>query len=335
MLQGTAASAGATTGKGPPAPTCENRDAMKRIALLVAKLVVATLLMWLVLERVDPGQMIADVSSARVPALAGAVLLLAFQPMLGAVRWHLIMRRFGAPITSRQSVRLTYISTFLNQLVPGGFGGDAMRMWLSVRAGHQMSHALNGVTFDRLTFFLGLLLTTAVCISALDAYPRITALKLPLITVAVIAFVAVAALIMLDRLPGALSRFRLIRELGHLAGDARMLVLSRRTAAVVLLLSLVSIANLCGSLFLFMVAFNVPLLPSLLAASVPPIVLASSLPITVGGWGTREAAVVAMLTTMGTQPEPGVIASIAFGLAGLLISVPGAFYLYGSLPAAR
>jgi glycosyltransferase 2 family protein len=308
---------------------------MNRIALLVAKLAVATLLMWLVIDRVDPAQMIADISSASVSALAGAVLLLAFQPVLGAMRWHLIMRRFGAPVTPRQSVRLTYISTFLNQLVPGGFGGDAMRMWLSVRAGHQLSHALNGVTFDRLTFFLGLLLTTAVCISALDAYPRITALKLPLITAAAIALLATAVFIMLDRLPGALARFSPIRELGHVSVDARMLFLSRGTGAAVLLLSLVSIANLCGSLFLFMVAFNVPLLPSLLAASMPPIVLASSLPITIGGWGTRETAVVVMLTTMGTQPEPGVIASIAFGLAGLLISVPGAFYLYGSMPEGR
>jgi uncharacterized membrane protein YbhN (UPF0104 family) len=100
---------------------------------------------------------------------------------------------------------------------------------------------------------------------------------------------------------------------------------------VIVALSLVSNANLCVSLFLFMRAFNAPLETSLLAASIAPIILASSLPISVAGWGTREAAMVAMMAALSAPPEPAIVASITFGLASLLISLPGAFSLYRSM----
>ena len=288
-------------------------------------------LLWFALRDIDYSRTAIELSSARWGMLLLAALVLALQPAIGALRWYVIMRRLGAPISPGQSLRLTYLSTFLNQVLPGGVGGDVIRMWLTFREGHMLSHALNGVALDRIAGFVTLLASAALCVVALDRYPQLKMLELSLLPIAALALAGVGTVMVLDRLPSSLRRFRPVRGLGSLAKDARLLFLSRSGALLVVALSVLGNANLCASLFLFMLAFNVPLESSLLAASVAPVILASSLPISVGGWGTREAAMVAMMSALSARPESAILASITFGLAGVLISLPGAFSLYRSM----
>lgn len=311
-------------------PIGANSHLTARIALIASKLAVTGALLWFALRNIDASSIGAQVSAAQPIVFSLAVLLLALQPALGAARWYLIMNRFGAPILKRQSIRLTYVSAFLNQVLPGGVGGDAIRTWLAFREGHQLSHALNGVAMDRLLGFGTLVLLALTSVAMLDHYSELRLLELSLIPLAAALVAGVALLMLLDRLPKPLARFRAIRALGYLARDARALFLSGASAAVVLALSVIANVNLCASLFLFMVAFNTPLAAPLLAISAAPVILASSLPISVGGWGTREAAVVAMMAILSVNPEPAVVASISFGLAGLLITLPGAWLMYRS-----
>jgi uncharacterized membrane protein YbhN (UPF0104 family) len=302
-----------------------------RIALLLGKIAVTVALLWFALRTVDFSLLADGFTQARAGLLLAGVLVLALQPLIGAVRWFVIMRQLGAEISLAQSVRLTYVSTLLNQVLPGGVGGDAIRMWFSFREGHQLSHALNGVALDRILGFVALLAAASLCALSLDGSPRLRMLAASLAPIAVGALIALAVMMILDRIPASLARFRSVRALGYLAKDARKLLFSPGCAPQVLALSLLGIANLCVSLFLFLLAFNASLDALLLAAAVPPLILASSLPITVGGWGTREAATVAMMSALSAAPEPGLLASITFGFAGIFISLPGVLSLYRSM----
>jgi hypothetical protein len=307
---------------------------VKRFALLAAKIAVTVTLLWFALRGVELSLLGADVARAHTGTLVLAVLVLALQPLLGALRWHVIMRELGAPVTLAQSGRITYASTFLSQVVPGG-AGDALRMWLSFREGHGLAHALNGVALDRVVSLAILMAVAALGLAALEGYPQLSALEHSLVPLAVAAFLGVGVLLLLDRLPASLRRFRAAQGLAALARDARRLMLSPRAAPLVTALALLGIANLCASLCLLMLAFNVPLEPRLLAAAVPPVILASSLPVSVGGWGTREAAVVVMFGALAAPAEPGIVASIAFGLASILVSLPGVFFLYPAAAVPR
>ena len=48
-------------------------------------------------------------------------------------------------------------------------------------------------------------------------------------------------------------------------------------------------------------------------------------PISVGGWGLRELAVVSLLSDHGVAPERALLFSVCFGLVSLVGSLPGAF----------
>ncbi len=307
-----------------------------RIAIFVVKIAITAGLLWFALRNLEFSEVVAQMASANWGFAALAILVLAAQPAIGALRWFVVMRHMGAGISLSQSVRLTYISTLLNQILPGGVGGDAVRMWLAFREGYQISQALNGVALDRILGLATLLAGASVCVVALDRYEELKALERALVPLALLAIAGLGVLMALDRSPAALQRFRSVRALGYLAKDARRLFLSASAMPAVLALALLGHINLCSSLFLFALAFNVPLGAWLLAAAVPPVILASSIPVSVGGWGTRETAMVALMGALSAPAESAVVASIAFGISGILISLPGAFFISGSLrkPAA-
>jgi hypothetical protein len=63
---------------------------------------------------------------------------------------------------------------------------------------------------------------------------------------------------------------------------------------------------------------------------------AVALPISIGGWGLRELAVVSLLGAHGVAPERALLFSVCFGLALAIGSLPGALaWLLFPFPSAR
>jgi hypothetical protein len=60
-------------------------------------------------------------------------------------------------------------------------------------------------------------------------------------------------------------------------------------------------------------------------------------PISIGGWGLREVAVIALLGNHGVPPERALLFSVCFGLTLAVGSLPGAlaWLLYSFTPAPR
>jgi hypothetical protein len=55
----------------------------------------------------------------------------------------------------------------------------------------------------------------------------------------------------------------------------------------------------------------------------PPVALLSGLPISVGGWGVRENAMIAALATVGVGASAAMVLSVQLGALGALLSLPG------------
>ena len=60
---------------------------------------------------------------------------------------------------------------------------------------------------------------------------------------------------------------------------------------------------------------------------IPPILLVSLLPISVGGWGVRELLMVYLLALIGIGKEPALMVSVQLGIWLMVASLPG-FYLW-------
>jgi len=108
-----------------------------------------------------------------------------------------------------------------------------------------------------------------------------------------------------------------------LGGATRQVFLQPATSSPVLMLGVAS--QVGASLAVYAIArslgLNVTAIDCLILMQ--PVTLFATLPISIGGWGVREAAMVTFLGLIGVPPSAAVIVSIQLGLLGVVVSLPG------------
>lgn len=79
--------------------------------------------------------------------------------LLAGIRWYLILKSLNFEIEFKRVLEIVYIGTFFNNLLIGGYGGDAMRIYYIFKASEEKKILLSlSVFVDRLIGFAGLVL---------------------------------------------------------------------------------------------------------------------------------------------------------------------------------
>ncbi len=281
--------------------------------------------------------------------VAVGVLIVQIQTLLSAWRWQLTAGALGLHIGFVEAAREYYLATLVNQTLPGGVAGDAARV---VRSRHAagVATAAHSVMVERLAGQVTLAVITTV---GLAAWPWLLPGRSPVSPVVVLAgivivSVALLALVLLARrlserqraarsaiaepqrtVPRMMQRAaevsaRFVAEFGP---SLRRALLEEGAWRLQLALN---VAIVLSYLALFAVAAHIvstPLPWLALVTIVPLTLLAMALPISIGGWGVREAAAAVLWPLMGLDAELGVVTSVVYGLISLFGSVPGAFFV--------
>ncbi len=142
-----------------------------------------------------------------------------------------------------------------------------------------------------------------------------------LVTLAAIA--GLGLLMLLDRLPEGLRRWRVVRGLGNLGIDARRVFLSLRNLMPVLALGILTHVNVSFCVFLLATALSLDVTWLDCLVLVPPVLLVTTLPISIAGWGVRETAMVAAFGLIGVPAGGAVVLGFLLGLVGIAASAPG------------
>lgn len=286
-----------------------------RLALLIA-------LLAYVLHRLDLQELRRDLGDSNWILIVAAIAALSLQVSIAAWRWVLILRDLGSNLRITVAVRLILMGMFLSQILPGAIAGDAMRMWLTVKTGCSVKNAVNSVALDRLIMLVVLFSLAALTMltSKNDLISYESQLALMLLAIGLIGTCLIMAC---DKLPHGFYRWRVFRAVAYLAADARIILLNWRFASILVALCVISYFNMSGCMYLFAVAIGQKVdFWSFFFLSLP-VLLVSMLPISIGGWGTREISAIALLGTIGIDPTSALLISVLFGLASILISLPG------------
>jgi uncharacterized protein (TIRG00374 family) len=258
--------------------------------------------------------------------LFAGTLLLAIQPLLGAARWYLILSRLSTTLPFRSIVRWTYIGTFFSQLLPATVGGDALRVWLASRGGGRLSTSISSVLLDRVSMLFSLVVMIVLSLPWIGALVSADQnLYLAGALLCPFAF-GIAVLLAGNAAPKWIKKSRVGHWIGAVAKDTRMLFLDPKSSFTIITFSIVSHANVMASICLFAFAFgaNSHFLDTM--TLLPLVLLASTVPVSIGGWGTRELAMVTALGTIGIGAETAILSSFWLGLASVIIALPGAFF---------
>jgi uncharacterized membrane protein YbhN (UPF0104 family) len=252
---------------------------------------------------------------------AAAIALVAANVVVGAVRWRVLMRAYGATAIPPlpRLVYLYFVAFFYNNYLPGAVAGDVGRgvVTRDAFASEGATGALAVVLVERALGLFALFALLAVGLAtagdAIDTRDLWLWTLLGCVGSCVLVIAIAAARRLAPLLPSFLARYatRLpeLRDRGAFA-----------TAA---LLSIATQALIAAAGWLLLAA----LAPIDLASSLLVVPLAAAttfLPITVGGAGAREAVYVALCGRLFGMPEADALAaSLGLWLAHLVVGGAG------------
>jgi uncharacterized membrane protein YbhN (UPF0104 family) len=264
--------------------------------------------------------------------VAFAVLLV--QVVIASQRWVWVLRALFIDLPLRQALRIVFVGLFFNQTLPTTLGGDIARVLELRRTSIALGRATTSVVLDRISALLAIVILVVLSLPlALPLIDKPIA-QLSMATVAIGGLCGLAVLAHIDLLFGLQKRWRLPDHIALFVGNARHVLLSPTHCARTLGSSLVvaMISGITVGLIARSLNIDVGLLTCCIL--VPPVMLLTTLPISLAGWGVREAAMVVALSYVHVGSADALLLSLAYGLIVMAIGLPGGvIWLAGSLAA--
>jgi hypothetical protein len=255
--------------------------------------------------------------------LAGALIVLLVPSAVVALRWHLILAAEAPSPGPAVLLKVVLVGMFFNQVLPTGVGGDAVRVWRCHKLGIGLGPALRSILLDRAWGYLVLIIVYAASLPSLLSIFSDPWQKAALVAVLGAGLLGFVALLILDCLPRFLLRLRLIAPLAELSRETRRLFGRPARCAAVFGLSVVTIGLTILGFNLVADGVSVRLPLSSWVMVVPPVILIQLLPISLAGWGVREAVLVVALAPFGVPAEAALVASVLLGLCLIVVGLPG------------
>lgn len=310
------------------------RRSPARLVAQILKMALPAALLGLLCARVGTEATTAAIAGLTPVELVGALVLGALATTASAARWCVVARAIGLALPLRRATLQVYRSTLANAVLPAGVLGDVHRAVAQRR--HDGTDGIVAVALERVAGQI-IIATAALALAA----PAFTANVLdPLLTASaaaaggILPTTVVGALVVVSALTAAISlalllpaararRARLTRAAARIAGPLRSAVLNAPTGSAVVALSLTAFGSYLGLFALAMHAAGVELPWSTALPLLALCLLATAIPINVGGWGPREAASTAAFAAAGINPEQGLAVGVLYGVLSLVAALPG------------
>jgi len=296
---------------------------------LIALLQVAATgaIFWMLVTRIDIAGSWRQIASL-APSAALAVLgLLAVQLGIAAWRLRCVVETLGHAPPLAVCVRANLAGGFVGQTPLSIVGADLIRIWFIRGKYVPLRAAASAIAMDRVFGAVSLLALIGLTIVPLWFMMPVTALRQGLLATIFLVAAGFSALLMLRFLPERTRRSKAMHWIWETA-TALGRILGAGSDGIVIL-SLGAAVQILNLLSLYVIARGLDAPLSLYACVVlaPVPLFLSMLPISFGGWGVREAALVTAFELAGVPSHTTLAISVIFGLALLVISLPGGLVL--------
>ncbi|MEI6322695.1 MAG: lysylphosphatidylglycerol synthase transmembrane domain-containing protein [bacterium] len=311
---------------------------LKKIVMTLLQAGVTLLLLWLLFH--DPAkrqQMVEALHTANLVWLIPGFVSFGLVLLIGTIRWNLLMQVQGIRMGFFRVWQLVMIGMFFNLCLPGGVGGDLVKVFFAMReAPKSKSAVFLSIVADRSTGMFALIL---VSIGVFGYFHGIL-MSLPMVRafllVVSIIFCGFIGLIVMGLI---IDRFHLAKRLpAKMPGYAAVLdiarafsVYARAWKAIVVAIGLSLLLNLFifGTAIFAAFAFVGNPGAAAMTSVIPIVNTISSLPISLAGIGVREKLFATMLHSLyNTSENLAVLISITgFALAVIWGLIGGLIYM--------
>lgn len=257
----------------------------------------------------------------RLPPHLWAILIVAYLcvHLIAINKWRLMVNLAGARLTFRQALHCYFSGLFSTLFLPSIVGGDVVRGALAVRSGQSKTSIFMGGLLDRILDFIALTLIACLGVAlvpgALPAQTHRIFLTAGIVLVVLLALIAPLLL----WFPARRISFALRRRVVPLRRAARSMRSKPRRVAAALCLGVLAQGSFIWLTSLAADASGLHLQFRAWLFAWPLAKLSGVIPITQGGIGVREAALVILLVPFGAPP----VQTAAVGLAWEAVIITG------------
>ncbi len=252
-------------------------------------------------------------------------------------KWRMLVNLAGARLTFRQSVRFYFSGLFSTLFLPSIVGGDVVRGALALRSGQGRAAVFLGGLLDRILDFAALALLIILGAVLVPGALPLEARRVFVISGIVLAVLLALLLPAILWFPARKTSFSLRRRVIRLRRAARSMRRKPQNVAAALCLGLMAQGSFIWLTSRVAGATGLHLLFRAWLFAWPLAKFSALIPITQGGIGVREAALVVLLVPFGAPP----VKTVAVGLAWEAVIISGGLiaglvaFLLGRLPASR
>ncbi|MEW5982038.1 MAG: lysylphosphatidylglycerol synthase transmembrane domain-containing protein [Acidobacteriota bacterium] len=317
---------------------------IRRRFMLFGKVVVSVGLLALLLSRTDVARLWTHARTAAPAWLAGALLLYFTMILVSAWRWRLLLGAQGVAVPGGHLVNSYLVATFFNNFLPSNIGGDVVRITDTAPQAGSKTLAVTIVLMDRAIGLLGLGLVAAIGASVASANGTRSPIWAPALWLGLLGGLAVALPLVL----APTSVGRLLRPFGAFNrgwADERVRRFTGglwqfRRAPLALSACFAGAVAVQGILVAFYAAvahsMHIPVTLSHLAVLVPVSFIVQMAPVSLNGFGVREATFSFYFSQIGLPIESALAVSFMGAALIMLFSLSGAaaFWMRGPAVAA-
>jgi hypothetical protein len=307
-------------------PRPSHRGGIEKAAIVAAKLLITGACFWYLSRQIDWRQLASAIPLLEFRWAALAIFVIMLEIPLAGLRWYNIVDALATrdkQMTRTAMTAATAVGLFFAQVLPN-VAGEGMRAWLLVRLGSNWRTAVTSIVIDR-AVGVGLLIASGFVVLLLPS--GLTALggyrDVVLIVYGALILAGAVGLLLAPKIVSPLARWRYSRWFATLAADVHRVLLGSKGPVVLSIGCLIEAFTIVVVWSLGRAQGLVLPLPDAMVLFVVMIGVVA-VPISIGGWGLRELAVVSLLGTHGVAPEKALLFSVCFGLALAVGSLPGA-----------
>ena len=248
------------------------------------------------------------------------ILISIIQHFLSAYRWMYISKITNLNISFKNSIQFYYISTFMNNILPGGIIGDIFRIYHTTENKIEilkMGKSVQAVIFERLSGQIMLLAFFIVSLTFYflinNKYEAFFYLFFPSLLIFFIF-----KLFLNKKIEKMLNGKKISHNIyAVFSGEVfwKHLILSFFVVCSYVLIYVISAVSLGLDIdYLAFMVFS------------PIILFSMTLPISIGGWGIRELTALLLSLLLGLSASASISVSIIYGILNLICSLPGLYF---------
>ena len=310
---------------------------MRRILLSTTKILISVALLYLALRKVNLSDLVSRFNLASLGWIGMAIAATFLQIFVGVLRWREIGAECGAPLATGQAMRFNLIGTFFNQTLPSSIGGDAVRLWLVARGGAGWRAATFSIFVDRA---IGLIALAVIIVASLPwSYNLIGDPngRSALLFVDFAALAGGAGFLVLGRLPWPwLKDWWGTHHLHACSVIANRVIFSRKHGPAIAVLSVLVHVLAVVIAWCIVQSIAAQVVFGQIFQLVPPVMLITMLPISIAGWGVREATMGLAFGYAGLMTNEGINISLLYGAVSFIVGgFGGLVWIFSAEKAAK